>query len=167
MLLQSEGPVWLNLRKGMITASNFGKICRRRNTTNTSNCVRNMLQSAPLSKSVLTNCSYGKEHERDARIALENHLNATGQGPIRITECGLQVHKKYGYIGASPNGLHMKNVDQKIIDFDFENHVKVVEMKCLSSANTLTPIQTLHNGKTRFWKKNGEINVLEHYYYQL
>lgn len=105
---QNKNPLWLELRKGRLTASNFYKIHTRMETvksTPTSDCsslVNSLLNPSSLihlpqiAKGIeLESAALSKLHE----LLCESHSN------VRITQCGLHISTERPYLGASPDGL--------------------------------------------------------------
>jgi len=95
---------------------------------------------------------YGKLNEQTAIMALEKKLN------LKIVKCGIFVDEEYPYLGATPDGL---------IGDD-----GIVEVKCPSSSQHLTPEEGIIEEKITFWtlEKNGEIgniNKKHNWYFQV
>ena len=68
--MQADSKYWYSLRENRITASNFGKICKMKTTTDTSKTIKNMLHGS-------VQCSattYGKQNENVARQAVREML---------------------------------------------------------------------------------------------
>ncbi|KMQ86930.1 hypothetical protein RF55_13949 [Lasius niger] len=145
---QSECELWHSLRREMLTASNFGAVCRMRPTTSCGSIVKQILFPPSLDTAAM---KYGRDKEEMARKDLATHLNK------KIEACGLFVDFGNPCLGASPDGL---------IDND-----GLVEIKCPLSAENLTAeeaIKILPHLKGIFNKKNtDEINRNHRYYYQI
>lgn len=95
--LQRDCSDWLELRKNMVTASNFGKIIKKRQNTSSANLVKNLLYSENISH--VASIAHGVENEKLALQQLEQ------QEKIIIEPCGLFVDRKYAFIGATPDGI--------------------------------------------------------------
>lgn len=138
-----NNPLWWSLRNKILTASNFGKICRMRNHTSTASTIDYMIY-----KRLERDCfNWGVVHEKFAKKSLERSTNK------KIESCGLFIHKDLYFLGASPDGLIGKD--------------GLVEIKCPYSAQDMTPEEGIEARKIRFWKKNMTINKNHHYYYQI
>ena len=145
---QSERELWHSLRREMLTASNFGTVCRMRSTTSCGTIVKNIL-FPPFIDTVAM--KYGRENEQIAKEDLETKLNK------KIQECGLFIDVDNPCLGASPDGL---------IDDD-----GLVEIKCPLSAENLTAdeaIEKLPLIKGIFDKKDtNKMNRNHQYFYQV
>lgn len=145
---QSLSNKWIERRRKMLTASNFGKIIKMRQTTGCQSFVQNHLFGGVTT----TAMEYGKSNEETALREVESILN------LKITKCGLFVDRENPYLGATPDGL---------IDSD-----GIVEVKCPSSAENLTPEEAIKSKKITFWmlNKSGEINGINkkhNWYFQV
>lgn len=130
---QNESDLWHTLKQGMLTASNFGPVCRMRPTTSCAATVKNILYPPSIDTAAM---KYGREREETARKELSTILQK------EIKKCGLFIDKEHPCLGASPDGL---------LDED-----GIVEIKCPFSAQNLTAeeaIQTLPQLKGIFDKK--------------
>ncbi|KMQ85017.1 hypothetical protein RF55_16728, partial [Lasius niger] len=112
---QSECELWHSLRREMLTASNFGIVCRMRPTTSCAATVKSILYPAHIDTAAI---KYGRDKEEVARIELAAKINKI------IKPCGLFIDNDNPCLGASPDGL---------IDED-----GLVEIKCPLSAENLT-----------------------------
>lgn len=145
---QSLSNKWIERRRKMLTASNFGKIIKMRQTTGCQNFVKNHLFGGVTTAAM----EYGKSNEETAINEFKKILN------VDIKKCGIFVDKEYPYLGATPDG---------IINSD-----GIVEVKCPASAENLTPDEGILQKKITFWtlKKSGEIgdiNKKHNWYFQV
>ncbi|XP_046141668.1 uncharacterized protein LOC114881703 [Osmia bicornis bicornis] len=117
---QAKSEKWIAYRRKLLTASNFGKICRLRKVTPRANTVKSILYpQIPNIRSL----EYGRENEANALRQLEDELG------IRIRPCGLFIDASVPYLGATPDG---------IVDDD-----TIVEVKCPESAKDLSPAEAI------------------------
>lgn len=107
-ILQRNSSEWMEIRKKIITASNFGQICKRQTFRSTAPLVKNILYKKNLAH--VASVSHGIEHEKQALQQMEL------QESINIEPCGLFIDENYPFIGATPDGL---------VGDD-----KIVEIKC-------------------------------------
>lgn len=107
-ILQRDCSDWIEIRKKLITASNFGPICKRQVSRSTAPLVKNVLYKKNLAH--VTSVSHGVENEKQALQQMEL------QEAIKIEPCGLFIDEYYPFIGATPDGL---------VGDD-----KIVEIKC-------------------------------------
>ncbi|KAL4085314.1 hypothetical protein QTP88_027173 [Uroleucon formosanum] len=146
---QYSSKKWLECRRNLITASNFGRIICLRADTGCENVIKNMLYSSNVDCRAM---EYGRENEHLARLELEKILG------VKISECGLFIDAKIPFLGATPDGLIGNDT--------------LVEIKCPLSAANLTPEEGIRQRKITLWKinKNKEIigiNTHHKYYYQV
>ncbi|XP_067216432.1 uncharacterized protein [Linepithema humile] len=145
---QSECELWHSLRREMLTASNFGTVCRMRPTTSCAATVKSILFPPHLDTAAM---KYGRDSEEVARIELAAKLNK------KIEPCGLFIDNENLCLGASPDGL---------IDED-----GLVEIKCPLSAENLTAdeaIQKLPQLRGIYDKKNTDkMNRIHRFFYQV
>lgn len=127
---QSDCEEWREIRRNLLTASDFGKVCRRYDYTPCNNLVKELLYGyVPLNVASL---QYGKRNEHLAIDALR------GLYGIEIKPCGLFVDKTLPFLGATPEGLI--------------NNEGIIEVKCPYSARHLTPEDAIELRKITFWK---------------
>ncbi|XP_077260812.1 uncharacterized protein LOC143896691 [Temnothorax americanus] len=145
---QNECELWQLLRREMLTASNFGAVCRMRPATSCAAIIKSILYSSFIDNAAT---KYGRENEKVARNELAVKLNK------KITPCGLFIDYENPFLGASPYGL---------IDED-----GLVEIKCPLSAEKLTAdvaVKTVSQLKAIFDKKNAnKMNRNHRFFYQI
>ncbi|KAE9542497.1 hypothetical protein AGLY_003358 [Aphis glycines] len=113
---QSASSKWLEYRRQLNTASNFGCIICLRADTGCESVVKSLLYSSNVDCKAM---EYGWEHEQEAKLQLETILG------VSISEYGLFIDTKNHFLGATPDGL---------IDND-----TLVEIKYPISAANITP----------------------------
>lgn len=105
---QSLSEKWVSIHRNILTASNFGRICRARNF---SSHVFPVLHSNTCTESMI----YGQVNEPIAIKAIEHKFG------IKVKKCGIFLDAVEYYLGASPDGM-----------IDGSNGI--VEVKCPKSA---------------------------------
>ena len=100
--LQSKSLVWIECRKGKITASVFGAVCRMSLSNPSQSLINSILQvsTPPLTASI----QWGIENEERARSEYKAQaMNCHANLELRTT--GLHVNPRFPHLGASPDGL--------------------------------------------------------------
>lgn len=146
-VLQSDCSKWMEMRRNLLTASNFGKIINKRSTTSGS-IVKSLLYQKDLS--CVNSIKHGKINEKIALSQLEQQEN------IKIIPCGLFIDKNHPFLGATPDGVIDEN--------------RIVEIKCPVSGFRTNLEDAVKNRKITFWKyDNGQlfINKKHHWYFQV
>ncbi|CAH2092101.1 unnamed protein product [Euphydryas editha] len=147
-VLQAESALWLELRRCILTASMFSKICKRRPNTDSAPLVKTLLYSYNLDN--VPSIKHGKENESKALAQLSDQMN------IDIKKCGLFISTEHFFLGATPDGV-------------FEDGV--VEIKCPISAYDMDPDTAILEKKIKCFKidKKGEVvlNKNHDWYYQI
>lgn len=138
-ILQSECGEWLELRRNFLTASNFGKVIKRRKTNSCRNIVKNMLYGAAIDH--VSSIQHGRQHEAVALEQLSNLKN------IKIDKCGLFIDEVLPFLGATPDGI---------------TNDMVVEIKCPIAPFKMGIDAAIDQKKVHFWKKNqnGEVSIM-------
>nr|XP_033339075.1 uncharacterized protein LOC117227708 [Megalopta genalis] len=119
---QNKSHEWHTYRSKLLTASNFGKVCRRRKTTKCGNLVKSLLYPNILQ---LPAIEYGRQCENIAREQLAKEED------VEIRKCGLFIDAEIPFLGATPDG---------IIDDD-----GIVEIKCPKTAEKFSPEEAIKN----------------------
>ncbi|KYM95153.1 hypothetical protein ALC62_14214 [Cyphomyrmex costatus] len=145
---QSDSELWLSLRKIMLTASNFGTVCRMRPTTSCATTVKSILFPPSIDTAAM---KYGRDMEKVVKQELSKILKKD------IEPCGLFIDSNNPWLGASPDGLLEED--------------GLVEIKCPLSAENLTAeeaIHTLPRLKGIFDKKDpNAMNRNHRFFYQI
>ena len=137
---QSDSVLWYHHRSLRLTASNFGKVAKRRATTPVANLVKALLYSRRVETKALR---WGHTHEDDARQAYLQSLRQS-DGRAVVSTSGLVVDVTEPRLACSPDGLvHLPESD--------EPH-GVLEVKCPYSEaeRGLTPREAAQSLKTFF-----------------
>jgi hypothetical protein len=96
---QNSDDEWRQERSIRLTASNFGRICRMKDNTNTANTVTNILRVRESNEKLPLAIQYGIDNEN---IAKEKFKTTVG---VEVFSCGLFVDEEIRFLGASPDGL--------------------------------------------------------------
>nr|XP_049695083.1 uncharacterized protein LOC126054273 [Helicoverpa armigera] len=143
-ILQAESPLWLELRRCLLTASSFGKVCKRKSSTSSAALVKSHLYCYSLAN--VRSIKHGMDNEEVAIRQLESQLN------IKIDKCGLFIDEEFFFLGASPDGI-------------FEEGL--VEIKCPISAFEMHADDAINQKKIKFWNSNGTVNRRHEWFYQI
>ena len=88
MRQQSEDSLWFQQRRLRLTASNFGKVAKRRDTTLVANLVKTLLYGKVFSTEATR---WGLTHEEDARAAYIQYLHQQGHSTVTTSSSGLVI----------------------------------------------------------------------------
>lgn len=143
---QSQSDLWETLRRKLLTASNFGRICRMRPHTSCAATVKSLLFPSLIDNVAMT---YGRECEDIARKEIEIVTK------LEIKPCGLFIDSKDPRFAASPDG---------IIDDD-----GVVEIKNPHRAQNLTAKEAMEKYPDLNFidKKTNGMKTTNKWYYQV
>lgn len=148
--LQRGSPFWWRARKNLLTASNFGTVCRRLPHTKCDNLVSKMLYGEEYSSYSMV---YGRENEKNA-------IKQMKELGYEVLDCGMFIDKEFPFLAATPDGLI--------------GNEGILEVKCPSSAESLTPEEAILQRKgvmSTFWKVENNrisgINQNHSYFYQI
>ncbi len=158
---QSDSVLWYHHRRVRLTASNFGKVAKRRPTTPVANTVKTLLYSRSVDTKAVR---WGHTHEDDARQAYLQSLQIS-DGRAAVSTSGLVVDVTEPCLASSPDGLvHIPGSP--------EPH-GVVELKCPYTAaeRGLTPHEAAQSLKTFLCKRtdDGSLQLKRNhdYYHQV
>ncbi|XP_047035378.1 uncharacterized protein LOC124641357 [Helicoverpa zea] len=149
-ILQRDSSEWLEIRKNLITASNFGPICKRQVSKDTAPLVKNILYKTNLGR--VASIAYGIENEQQALHKIQQQEN------VSIEPCGLFIDTEFPFIGATPDGLIGKDI--------------LVEVKCPFSALKIGLKKAIEENKVQILKFNKKtrttsINTNSNWFYQI
>ncbi|XP_073966092.1 uncharacterized protein [Choristoneura fumiferana] len=137
-ILQSESGEWLELRRNLLTASNFGKVVKRNKTNSCASIVKNMLYKNSIDH--VASIAHGKKHEKIALQQLSKQSN------LEIKDCGLFIDENIHFLGATPDGI---------------TDDMVIELKCPVAPFKMGIDAAINEGKMHFWRKNKKTGQVE------
>lgn len=154
---QRDCDMWKTARRGLVTASIFGRVCCSRSSQSYTNIVKTIMYT---NLQNIKEIQLGVAHQANAIKALE-----TLEG-IVVEESGFFIDQKYSFLGATPDGL-------------IGDHA-IAEVKCPMSIFDEDIDNAILSGKCTIWskgrkdKKNGNkvlkilgINKNHKWYYQV
>ncbi|KAF2882250.1 hypothetical protein ILUMI_23918 [Ignelater luminosus] len=144
---QSNSTLWTHERLKRLTASEFGRLIRLRQTTSRENVVKSLLYSDFKGNKATR---YGNAKEVEVKRLFESIHN------VKIVDCGMFVHKTLPYLSASPDGLIGED--------------SLIEIKCPFSAKDMTIKESVAAGKIKFLAVRNEQMFLKEnhkYFYQV
>ena len=160
--LQSKSLVWFEHRKGRITASVFGAVCRTSLSNPSQSLINRILQvsTPPPTASI----QWGIENEERARSEYKAQaMNCHANLELRTT--GLHVNPRFPHLGASPDGLVSCSCCGK----------GLLEIKCPFSIRNGIPLEApcllphennykLNRAHEYFYQVQGQLAVVERDY---
>lgn len=129
-ILQAGCGEWLEMRRKLLTASKFGRVCRMRPTTSCKNLVRSLIYSHDILN--VPAIQHGRQSEEIAIKQLEE------QEKIEICKAGLFIDKVQPFLAATPDGLTGED--------------SIVEIKCPASAYGKDVHEAMREGKIKYLK---------------
>ena len=142
-MLQSESPLWFKHRKGRITASRFGAVCRTSVNSPSVSLLQSILQTKPLLRAPAV--QWGRDNEQIAREAYIS-INEARHTKLTLTVIGLHVHPDYPHLGASSDGLASYSCYGK----------GLLEIKCPFGKQHIDPTQVLDH---TFYLKHSSVGL--------
>ena len=159
--MQSDSALWYCHRRLRITASNFGKVSKRRPTTPVANLVKTLLYSRRVETKALR---WGNTHEDDARRAYQQSL-LVSDNSAAVSSSGLVIDTTEPCLACSPDGMvHLPGSPDSY---------GIVELKCPYTAaeKGLTPHEAATSLKTFFCKLTNDRSLQlkrnHEYYFQV
>ena len=153
---QAGETLWFKQRKCRLTASNFGIVARRRQSTPVGKLVKHLLYDTVWEAKSL---QWGRDHEEDARLAYaqQRGINTT------LTRSGLVIDSNHGWLACSPDDL----VFDSMADHD-EQH-GLAEYKCPYSARDTTVKEACKKKDFMSTVNNGRVTLkrTHKYFYQV
>ncbi|KAL5010353.1 hypothetical protein ScPMuIL_012658 [Solemya velum] len=120
---------WKKARFSRLTSSNFGTICKRKDSTAPDCLLKTIMGYSDFDvKSV----RWGSSHEAAARKTYHKIITKT-HPKLRVFQCGLIVHPTYPHLGSSPDAL--------LFCEHCDIHEGVLEIKCPYKWRTVTPFE--------------------------
>ncbi|XP_069133552.1 uncharacterized protein [Argopecten irradians] len=98
---QAESDIWRAARHVRITSSNFGKVIKRKQTSERDSLLKDLCGYREVSSKYL---DFGRKHEAAARRTYLHQMKNDHPG-LCVQQSGLIVNPKYPHLGASPDGL--------------------------------------------------------------
>lgn len=130
-VLQSGSSEWLELRRNILTASNFGRVIKRRSDNSCQNMVKDILYKKSIDH--VKAIKHGKENEK---IALDQ---LSQQEKVEIHPCGLYIDPDVPYLGATPDGTIKDDM--------------IVEIKCPQTSFKIGVEKAVDEKKLPFYKR--------------
>ena len=100
--LQADDSLWHQQRRLRLTASNFGRVAKRRSTTPVGNLVKSLLYGKSFSTEATR---WGSTHEADAKKQYLEHLKLQGHTGAEVEDSGLIISSSDPCLACSPDGL--------------------------------------------------------------
>ncbi len=87
-----------------ITASFFGRVCKRLPTTTLDSLV-NSIVDKNIYKSAPAACAWGKDNDGKARDAYIENMEINGHRNFKVQASGLVINREFCFLGASPDDV--------------------------------------------------------------
>ncbi len=145
---QAVSPKWYEERKLRITASCFGRVCRRLTSTSLDALVK-LIINQKIYKSMPAACAGGKNNESQAIDIYITTMIGDGHTGLEVKRSGLVINPDYTFLGASPDGL--------VTDPISEDHNGLLEIKCPYVHKDCTPLEAAQQKKFFCNLDNGKL----------
>lgn len=154
---QHNNKLWREAKKGRITSSSFGPVCKRLPNTAPDNLLKTILYPVSFENEATR---WGIQHESAARRQYINRLRKTHES-IHVEQSGLVVNYMYPHFGSSPDGF--------VYCKDFEEPEGLLEVKCPYKYRFQTPEEAAQHSDFCCTIVNDKLKLKEthHYYYQI
>ena len=126
--MQSECPVWYDVRQKRITGWKCGQILTQKSRT--SALLKNILYTKPMCN-VPAPITWGQENESTACQAYVKYMQLSGQVNLTARKCGFIIHPEKGWLGSSPDGVVMDTADKSFAG--------LLELKCPYTKQDILP----------------------------
>jgi hypothetical protein len=152
---QASDGSWAEIRRLMLTSSNFYEACVGSIENGTKKAKR-IVENKSLNTRAI---NHGKYYEDIARKQLESQLKKTDSN-IKITECGLFIDSEFDFLGSSPDG--MVNDKEGIIEikcpynsFNKEIETSIKDMKFFNR------VGLLRKSHKYFYQIQGQLHITD------
>lgn len=152
---QATNTLWLEERRKRLTASWFGLVCKRYPYSSCKPVVQRMLYP----KSDLQNnrhLQHGRKYEQHALLQYKREN-------VSVQECGLFIHDKFGFLGASPDGLIGEDglievkCPSSAVDMTIEEAIDKVKSLCLEK--TVDSVIRLKRNHDYYYQVQGQLQI--------
>ncbi|WAR12336.1 hypothetical protein MAR_026516, partial [Mya arenaria] len=114
---QHENPLWVQARKGRITASIFHDVLHRKKSIQPNKLVdKILLKSNEIDCSNIPALKWDRKMEVVAKKQFKALNKLKHKQTVNIIEQGLYLHQQYSFFGASPDGLVLQNDDKYLVE---------------------------------------------------
>lgn len=156
---------WLEARRNRLTASNFGAVCRMRETTSPAKTVQRLLYNEFKGNSATR---YGSESEDQTEAEYIEHLKQIGSSNVVIEHPGLVPIPESPMLGASPDGV-VRCTNPSLPErfaVEYKNPLSLIQKK-LSVQQAAT--EKGGGFPLKYNEKDGKFYAVKshHYYYQV
>ncbi|XP_069125296.1 uncharacterized protein [Argopecten irradians] len=112
---QRSCQMWIDLHKGRITSSIFGKVLKAGNNPNS--LIKQIIEGSDLSKyhSPPAAVKWGQDHESSARREYVTLRSILGD-EVDVRDTGLTLCKTHSFLGASSDGMILEQGDEGILE---------------------------------------------------
>lgn len=131
---QRMSTAWFTVRQYRLTASRFGDVISRKQSTPPDKLVLNILQPTYFTSVAM---KYGIDNEKHALEAYVTWQHNHGHPDLIVSPSGFIINPLYSFLGASPDGA-VHDPSHADAPFGF------VEIKCPYSVRDLTPVEATH-----------------------
>lgn len=157
---QADCPKWFQLKYSRLTASNFGKICKKMSCKKNKPelVARDLLHPKPPTDFKKKMFTWGKENES---VAIQIYKGLAERRHVRVHECGLYISPEEPILAATPDRVCYDSTDV--------SSWGVIEVKCPYSARDKSLTEAAKSEKFMSRLHDGALK-LKHdheYYYQV
>ena len=159
---QADDSLWHQQRRLRLTASNFGKIAKRRQTTPVANIVKSLLYGKQFTTEATR---WGLSHEEEAKKCYVEYLRVEGHPNVTVKSSGLVIDTEEPSLACSPDGL--------VKDPESPDPRGICELKCPYNLakDLITPVEAAKDNKSFCCKlgtqEKPELKRTHNYFYQV
>ena len=130
--IEQNNSTWHGERRIRLTASNFGKSIKHRQTSKPSVIVNQLLYKP---KFITDHTKYGREEENES---IKEYENLKCNEKVSVKKQGLIISQKFSFLAASPDGVVVDTEDEEL---------GLIEINNLSKHRNLTIADALVQAK--------------------